>query len=173
LSAAPAPEEDGESYIRGGSSVRIDGRRLAALLKLLALLILAALTVIFTLIGIHHNSRATSLKKRGVPVAVTVTGCVALASGTGITQAGFNCKGTYTLAGKQYHEPIGGNAELLPVGQKLAGVAVRDQPAVLYTASSVAKMHSTWTVYVIPGVLLVVLVGTELLRRRLRLPLRR
>ena len=97
-----------------------------------------------------------------------MTGCVALASGTGITEAGFNCKGSYTLAGNHYPEPIGGNAELLAVGQKVAGVAVRDEPAVLYSAASVAKMHSTWTVYLTPAALLLVLVGAELLRRRLR-----
>ena len=166
----PGAEDD--SYVRGAAgSVRLDGRRVSGYLLLFSELILVVLTVVFTIIAAHHNSRATSLKQKGVPVEVTVTGCVALASGTGITQAGFTCRGSYTLAGKSYTEIIGGSAVQLGAGQKVAAVAVRDDPTVIYTASSVQTMHSTWTVYITPAVLLVVLVGTELLRRRLR-PLR-
>jgi hypothetical protein len=158
------------SYIRGAGGVPVDGRRMARILVGLAVLVLSALTVIFTAIAIHHNSRITSLKQRGVPVQVTVTGCRAMASGTGITEAGFSCRGSYTLAGRPYTEPIGGSARQLTVGQKLAGVAVRDEPQVLYTVSSVTGSHSTWTVYITPALLLLAAAGTELFRRRLRSP---
>jgi hypothetical protein len=156
-----------DAYVRGGGTVRVDGRRVVGYLLLVCELTLAVLTVVFTLIAVHHNSRATSLKQKGVAVEVTVTGCVALASGTGITQAGFTCKGSYALAGKSYTETIGGSAIQLAVGQKVPAVAVRDEPTVVYTASSAQAMNSSWTVYVTPAVLLVVLIGTEVLRRRL------
>jgi hypothetical protein len=164
----PQSEADSQSYIRGAGGVSVDGRRIAGYLLALCVLILGVLTLVFTLIGVHHNSRATSLQRRGVPVQVTVTGCVALASGTGITQAGFTCRGDYTLAGQHYNEAIGGNADLLAVGQQVAGVAVRDEPVVLYTANSTHTMHSTWTVYVTPAVLFVVLLAVEIARRRFR-----
>ncbi len=162
--------EEPETYIRGGGGVRLDGRRVAGYLLAFLLLILAVLTVLFTLIGAHNNSRATSLQRRGVPVQVVVTGCVALASGTGITQAGFTCRGSYTLAGRHYNEPIGGTAQFLAVGQQVSGVAVSDEPAVLYTATSARTTHPTWTVYVTPAVLFVLLVAVELIRRRVRKP---
>lgn len=159
------PEEGTESYIRGAGGVRVDGRRVGGYILGFGVLILAVLTVVFTGIAVHHNSRATSLKQKGVPVQVTVTGCVGLASGTGITGTGFTCRGSYTLAGRHYNEQIGGTASLFTVGQQISGVTVRDEPTVLYTAGSAQTMHSTWTVYVTPAVLLVVLVGTEVLRR--------
>jgi hypothetical protein len=164
------PEEETESYIRGAGGVRVDGRRVAGYILGFGVLIFAVLTVVFTGIAVHHNSRATSLKQKGVPVQVTVTGCVGLASGTGITGTGFTCRGSYTLADRQYTEQIGGTANLFTVGQKISGVAVRDEPSVLYTASSAQTMHSTWTVYVTPAALLVVLLGTEVFRRRVRRP---
>jgi hypothetical protein len=164
------PEEETGSYIRGAGGVRVGERRVAGYLLAACVLVLALLTAVFTVIAIHHNSRATSLKRKGVPVQVTVTGCVALASGTGITQAGFTCRGSYTFAGHHYNENIGGSAQLLAAGQKVSGVAVRDEPAVLYTASSAQTMHSTWTVYVTPAVLLLLLVGTEVFRRRVTRP---
>ncbi len=160
------PEQETASYIRGAGGVRVEGRRVAGYILGFGVLIFAVLTAVFTGIAIHHNSRATSLKQRGVPVQVTVTGCVGLASGTGITGTGFTCRGSYSLSGHQYNEQIGGTASLFSVGQKIAGVAVRDEPAVLYTATSARTMHSTWTVYVTPAVLLVVLLATELFRRR-------
>jgi hypothetical protein len=160
------PEQETESYIRGAGGVRIEGRRVAAFILAFGVLIFAVLTAVFTGIAIHHNSRATSLKQRGVPVQVTVTGCVGLASGTGITGTGFTCRGSYTLSGHQYNEQIGGTANLFAVGQKIEGVAVRDEPAVLYTATSARTMHSTWTVYITPAVLLMVLIATEVSRRR-------
>jgi hypothetical protein len=158
--------QEPDSYVRGGGAVHLDGRRVAGYLLLLCELILAVLTVVFTIIAVHHNSRATSLKQKGVAVEVTVTGCVALASGTGITQAGFTCKGSYALAGKRYTENIGGSGAQLAVGQKVAAVAVRDEPTVIYTARSAKTMHSTWTVYITPAVLLAVLAAVELFRRR-------
>jgi hypothetical protein len=165
-----APEEEAESYIRGAGGVRIDGRRVAGHILGFGVLILAVLTAVFIGIAVHHNSRATSLKEKGVPVAVTVTGCVGLASGTGITGTGFTCRGSYSLAGRHYNEQIGGTAKLFAVDQKISGVTVRDEPTVLYTASSAQTMHSTWTVYVTPAVLLVVLVAAVVFRRRVTRP---
>jgi hypothetical protein len=164
------PEQETESYIRGAGGIRIEGRRVAGYILGFGVLILAVLTVVFTGIAVHHNSRATSLRQQGVPVQVTVTGCVGLASGTGITGTGFTCRGSYLLAGRHYNEQIGGTAKLFPVGQKIAGVAVRDEPAVLYTAASAQTMHSTWTVYVTPAALLAVLVGTLVCWRRVTRP---
>lgn len=157
-----------ESYIRGGGGVQVDGRRVGAWLLASCALLLAALTVVFTIIAAHHNSRATSLKKRGVAVEVTVTGCVALASGTGITQAGFVCTGSYVLDGRHYVERIGGSAVQLLPGQKVAAVAVSNEPTVIYTAVSARTMHSTWTVYLTPAGLLVLLIAVLMVLRRVR-----
>lgn len=146
-----------EGYIRGAGGVATDGRRVAVWILTVVAAILAALTIVFVLVAVHHNSRATSLKRRGAPVTVTVTSCVALASGTGITQAGFVCKGSYLFAGRHYIETIGGSSTQLTAGQQVPSVVVRDEPTVVYAASSAAKMHPTWTVYLTPAGLLVAL----------------
>jgi hypothetical protein len=97
------------------------------------------------------------LQQHGVPVEVTVTGCVGLASGTGATEAGFNCRGTFTLAGHSYNEVIGGTTDLYPPGTTLQAVAVPGDPALLSTARAVANAHSSWEAFITPGILLAVL----------------
>jgi hypothetical protein len=165
--ASPGPPEGG-SYIRGGGGAHIGGRRVARFVVGFGILILAALTVIFLVAAIDHNSRFRQLEAHGVAVDVTVTGCVGMASGTGITEAGFKCRGTFTLGNHAYNEVIGGTADLQAVGQKLPAVVVPGDPSILYTARAVANTRTSWAVYITPTALLLVLIAAALLWRRLR-----
>jgi hypothetical protein len=143
----------GRGYIRGGGGIEVSrGRLVGALLGAMAL----ALLVVAGVLGADaagQNSRADRLHASGVAVDATVSGCVALASGTGITAYGYRCRATFSLDGRQHEEMLGGTNDLLPTGQTLAALTLRDDPGVLYTASSVDAMRSTWTVYVTPALL--------------------
>jgi hypothetical protein len=145
-------------YIRGGGGVDIDRGRVARILVGLFVLGLGALVVLLSLGAIDENARHDRLRRHGVPVDVTVTSCLGLASGTGITVAGYTCRGTFTLDGRDYKGVIRGSIELHQSGEVLPGVADPRDPTILATADSVASSHSSWRPFVTPGLLLVVLV---------------
>ena len=155
--AGPPPVTT-HDYIRGGGGVDIDGRRILRVAGAVCLVGLAVLVVITTVSARGQNSRMTRLQQHGVPVTVTVTGCVGIVSGTGSTNTGFSCRGNYTLGGHAYNEVITGTSAQLPEGSTVQAVAVPGDPALLSTADAVAHAHHSSDVYVTPIILLVVLV---------------
>jgi hypothetical protein len=161
-------------YIRGGAGVEVDSRRLLRVVLGLCLLVLAALVIVLTLAAVGENSRSSSLRRHGVPVDVTVTGCLGLASGTGITASGYTCKGTFTLDGRSYTEVIGGITDPRPVGETLRAVADSNDPARLSLASAVAAARSPWKAFTVPAIPLLLLVGAAaVIGWRARRPRRR
>ena len=101
-------DEAPAGYIRGGGGI-VDTRRLFRVLVGSAVVALAALVVVLTIEAVHKNSRIDSLRHRGVPVDVTVTNCLGILSGTGITVTSFQCSGSFELAGRSYNAVIGGS----------------------------------------------------------------
>lgn len=170
MSAPPESkaEDSPAGYIRGGGVGQVSGRRMARIVIVLIGLILASLAVAFTVSAVDHNSRAGQLRKHGVPVSVLVTGCVGNASGTGITYAGFNCRGAFTLNGRSHNAAIGGTEDQLVVGQRIAAVTVPSNTSILYTAASASTMRQSFSVYVTPLALLASLIVAVLLWVRLR-----
>jgi hypothetical protein len=156
--AQPAPHR-GVGYIRGGGGVEVDSRRVLHVVLSLCLLVLALLVIVLTLSAAGENSRTGSLRRHGVPVDVTVTGCLGLASGTGITASGYTCKGTFSLGGRSYTEVIGGITDPRPVGETLQAVADPKDPTRLSLAAAVAAARSPWKAFVVPAVPLLLLVG--------------
>jgi hypothetical protein len=76
------------------------------------------------------------------------------------------------MGGQRYVEEIPGSMFLRP-GSRLQAVAVPGDPALLATASALATEHSSWRVFILPTILLVVLVllvavGVVTRRRPLR-----
>jgi hypothetical protein len=112
-----------------------------------------------TVIAAEQNSRISRLQSHGVAVNVTVTGCLGMASGTGITESGYQCRGTFTFDGHQHNDVISGSDVLLPVGQTLGAETVRGDPSILYAAGAAATMRSSWKAYALPAILLVVLIA--------------
>ena len=159
--------DEGVDYFRGAGGVRVDGRRVASILVGLAALTLAVLVVILGVVGYQQNSRSDRLRQHGVPVAVTVTGCLGIASGTGITESAYRCRGSFMLDGRSYNEVIGGSSTLLSIGQRVQAKAVRDDPSIMATTESVMRSGSSWTAYATPLILLVLLIPTAGLWRRL------
>jgi hypothetical protein len=162
----PAAEEP-LSTLRG-AGVTVDVGQATRVLVALLLVTLTVLVVIFFVAGAHKNAQITRLHTDGVPVQIRVSGCTGLPGGSGANQAGYSCRGTFTLDGSRHSEVIPGNV-LRPVGTTLKGVAVPGDPQLLETARALVQEHSSARVFLLPVVLLAVLViavATLLLRRR-------
>jgi hypothetical protein len=143
-----------------GAGVQIDGPKVARVLMVLVLATLAVLAVAFTIAGVQKNSQTDRLHHDGVPVTVTVTGCLGLLGGSGSNAAGYSCKGTYTLDGHSYTESLPGSTFHRP-GAKLPAVAVPGDPALVSPVSIERNQHSSAGVFVLPAVLFgLFLVGT-------------
>ncbi len=141
-----------------GADVQIDGRYVAAIVVGIVLVTLAVLVVVFALIGIHKNRQINNLHDRGVPVVVTVTSCQGLLGGSGSNGAGYSCRGTYELGGHGHNELLPGTAFHAP-GATVPSVAVPGDPALVSPVSILDSEHASDSVYVVPGVLLVILVA--------------
>jgi hypothetical protein len=133
-----------------------DARRLGRIVLGIGVLALAFVVVVLFVAGVQKNAQITRLQRDGVPVSVTVSGCLGLLGGSGSNAAGYSCKGTFTLEGHIYRETIPGNTLRTP-GTTLRAVTVPDDPALVDTAGAVAREHASWRVFILPAVLLVVL----------------
>jgi N-acetyltransferase len=120
---------------------------------------LAVLVIVLTISAINDNSRANRLRNHGVPVSVTVTGCVAVASGTGETVYGYDCTGTFTVDGHTHSAAIRGNNGSHATGAVIEGVTDPSDPSILSTAAAVSKSHSSWAPFISPAVALVLLIA--------------
>jgi len=171
-SEPPEAADDRVGALRGAGVAPVNVRRLGQALVGLSLVALLAVAVVFFAAGAHKNNQIDDLKRHGVPVTITVTGCLGLAAGSGSNVAGYSCHGRFTLDGQKYDEPIPGTT-LYPDGAQLHGVAVPGDPALVTTSRALATESTSNSVYVVPAVLtavLVVAVGLILVlwRRRSR-----
>ena len=151
-----------------GAGVQVDGRRVAQVAIGIVLATLAILAIVFAVVGVHTNQQDDRLHHDGVPVTFTVTGCLGLLGGSGSNAAGYSCRGTYSLQGQSYHEPLPGSSFHRP-GSTVAAIAVPGDPALVSPASIVATEHSSAGVFVLPAILaavLVLLVALLLVLRR-------
>jgi hypothetical protein len=154
---------DDTSYLRGVRVAEVDTGRVVRVLIAVGLVALVVLAVILTISAARQNSRLSTLRSRGVPVTVSVTGCLGISSGIGMAVEYWECRGTYTLAGQSYTEVIGGSRAHLREGQTVAAIAVPGDPGLLSTAAAAARKHSDWASYVTPmilgGVTAILIVG--------------
>jgi hypothetical protein len=146
----------------------VDPRRAAQVTVAICLVTLAALVVVFYVIGINKNDQITSLKQHGVAVEDTVSGCLGLLGGSGSNAAGYRCWGTYTIDGRHYSKDIPGNV-LRATGSEVAAVADPSDPGLITTVTALENERASASVFILPSVLLIVLVlltGALALRRR-------
>jgi hypothetical protein len=154
MSTNPTGRTPGQpGYIRGGGGVEVDSRRIVQWAGLLIVLALAGVVIALTLSAAADNSRQTKLKEHGIPVEVTVTGCVGIGSGIGQATAGYTCRGSYSLDGTEYSAVIRGANQALPPGDVIQGVTVRGDPGLLSTAEAARKQHSSSKSFVTPIIL--------------------
>jgi hypothetical protein len=153
-----------------GNTVDVDVRRLGQLFVVLCLVALAVFVIVFTIAGVRKNSQINSLRHDGIRTTVTVSSCTSLMGGSGSNAVGDSCAGTFTLNGRRYTENIPGTA-LRKIGSSLPAVVVPTDPALVSPVTTLAGEHTSWKVFILPAILLVVLallVGAIMLRRRHR-----
>lgn len=143
-------------YIRG-SGAALNRRTVLRITAGGYVVIMLTLVIVLSAQVLRENSRIEALEHHGVAVPVTVTSCLALASGTGITAAGYQCKGTFTLAGRTYTDAIGGTRTSYTVGQTVAAVVDPSDHTNLYPAAALAARHPSDSGYLLPAGLLVLL----------------
>ncbi len=115
------------------------------------MVVLVGLVVALTISTVYHNDRQAKLQRKGVPVQVTVSGCVGVSSGIGQAIVSYTCRGSYSLDGRTYTEVIGGSSALHHAGDKLDGVALRDDPGSLSTTSAVADKKTSYLTPIVLG----------------------
>lgn len=165
---APAPSASDRIGSLRGATVQFNPRRALQAVFGLVIGILIVLIVVLTVAGVHSNDQIDTLHDRGVPVTVTVTGCLGLLGGSGSNAAGYSCHGAYTLDGHRHTESLPGTAFHRP-GSTIPSVAVPGDPALVSPVSIVDSQHSSAGVFVLPAVLtgiLLVLVGLIVWRKR-------
>lgn len=152
-----------------GATVQFNPRRALQVIAAVVLGALLVVIVVLTVAGIGSNNQIDTLHNRGVPVTVTVTGCLGLLGGSGSNAAGYSCHGTYALDGQRYSEPLPGTAFHRP-GSTIPSVAVPGDPALVSPVNIVNSQHSSAGVFVLPAVLtgvLLALVGVFAWRQRI------
>jgi hypothetical protein len=136
--------------------VEVDARRAARGLMGAGVVLLAAVTITLFAAGVHKNAQITSLRQNGVLIEVTVTKCLGALGGSGSNAAGYSCRGTFILNGKRYTHTIPGDTLLAP-GTAVGLVTVKSDPGLIATTNQVESDHTSWRVFTLPIVLLVVL----------------
>jgi len=137
-------------FIRGSGGTEISGRRLFDVLAAACVAALVVVAALLSISAVHQANSSTLLHQRGVPVQVTVSGCLAISSGIGMGVEYWRCHGTYTLDGQRYDEVISGSRGLLEAGATVAAVAVPAHPGLLSTPQAAAHHPSWWSRYLPP-----------------------
>jgi MYXO-CTERM domain-containing protein len=119
---------------------------------------LAVVTAVLFAVGVHKNAQITSLRTHGVRVEVTASRCFGLLGGSGSNGAGYSCRGTYVLEGARYSVTIPGDTLRAP-GSKVQVVAAENDPGLIASLHQAQSDHASWTVFLLPSVLLFVLLG--------------
>ena len=114
----PEPTPPTVNSYRGGS-VDVDVRRIARVGLVILLVGVTVLAVVLIVAGVHSNNQTNRLRNDGVPVTVTVTGCLGLLGGSGSNAAGDACQGEAQAASPQ--GPSAGTGLFGGVGALLGG----------------------------------------------------
>jgi len=146
-----SPEDTG--YTRGVRLASVDAGRVIRIFLALCLLSTVVLAAVLTASAAGDDDRLNTLRHHGVPVVVTVTDCLGVGASINIGVQYWQCHGDYTLAGRKFHEVIGGNRAQLDAGSQIQAVAVAGQPSLLSTTASIGPGHSLWAPFVTPVIL--------------------
>ena len=151
-----------------GARIEVDAARVGRVLGGAVLAAFAVFAVVFFVVGAHKNAQINELRQHGVPVEVTVTKCLGLMGGSGSNGAGYACSGTFRLGGHLFAEAVPGDVLYGP-GTKLAAIAAANGSGLFAPVDVLAGERASWTVFIVPAVLVLVFValaGAWMLRRR-------
>jgi hypothetical protein len=160
--AAPEGVEGNASHrsvtMLRGAPVEVNTQRVMQVVSALIVATLAVLTVTFFLSGMHRNSDVSNLQQHGVSVAVTVTTCDGELGGSGSTLADYRCEGTFILSGQRYRDTIPGHV-FRATGTTVTLVTTKNNPGLLATTFEVRNEKSSSSIFILPSILLLVLIG--------------
>lgn len=151
-----------------GASAAVDPRRAARVVVGLVLLALAVVGIVFIVVGTNKNDQINELKGQGVQVTYVVSKCLGQLGGSGSNAVGYSCRGSYEIDGHRYVETLPGSSNYGP-GTRVAAISVPSDPTLVSTPAIVASEQSSWTVFIVPSVLLgafAALLLVVVLRRR-------
>jgi len=151
-----------------GATVAADPRRVGRFLIGACVAALAIAVVVLFVSGEQRNNQIAALKLHGVRVADTVSGCVEQLGGSGSNGVGYRCSGSYAIGGRVYEATLPGSAFHAP-GSRIEAVVDASDPSVFSTVSTLDSEHVSASVFVAPivmSVVLVLILGTILIRRR-------
>lgn len=140
-----------------GAPVQVDARRVGRVMVALGVVTLAVVVVVLFVAGFQRNANITLLKEHGVPVEVTMTGCLGLMGGSGSNLVGYSCHGSFTFDGHRHDETIPGDV-LHATGSKLEALTVPGHAGLVSTRSAVDGEQASDGIFVLPTILLVVLI---------------
>ena len=141
-----------------GAPVAVDSRRATRLVVTFCLTALGFAVAGLFVAGVHKNAQITLLRQHGVGVDVTVTGCRGLLGGSGSNAAGDTCRGIFVLDGRSYSDTIPGDTLRAP-GTTLRLVTAESDPGLIETVHQVKTDHTSWMIFLLPSVLLMVLLA--------------
>jgi len=133
--------------------VAIDHRRAGRLVTAACVVALLASAGVLYAAGANKNAQIASLRDHGVGVEVTVTGCLGQLGGSGSNAAGYSCTGTFVLGGRR-HSVVLPDGALHSPGDKVEEITVGSDPGLVSSPDQVAASSVSWTVFVLPTVLL-------------------
>lgn len=107
----------------------------------------------------NDRDRTARLKTEGIHVPVKIVTCIGQLSGSGSSVSGYNCQGSYVVAGKSYQEPIGAKTTFSDTGTIVAGIADPTEPTRVVTAVSVEESHTSAAPYVVEAILIVLFIA--------------
>jgi hypothetical protein len=136
-----------------GAGVEADRHRVTRIVIAVVMSGLVVLVGVLYWAGAEKNSQILRLQRDGVPVAVTISGCVGLLGGSGSNAAGYSCRGSFSLSGRRYDEPIPGN-QLHAPGTVLHAVVVPGDPSLVSPVGAIEAERASAQVFVLPSVLL-------------------
>jgi hypothetical protein len=135
-----------------------DTRRVSRFVTVGCLLALAVLVMVLFVGAANKNTEDTLLQRVGVPVTVTVSGCVGNRSVTGHPADGFTCRGSFALHGQRHQDAIEGLSQSRPLGVTVRGIVDPSDPNILGWFPAVQRTPSAMSSFVALAVLLGVLV---------------
>jgi len=153
----PAPTDARVGILRG-AGVSADVRWVGRIVVGILVVGLAVLVVVLLVAGVRKNDQIAALRTHGVPIQMTVSGCMGLLGGSGSNPVGYSCHGTFTIGGHRYDDQIPGTALYGP-GDTLAGITVASDPRLFTTPAALRSLRASGRVYVVPTILTVVLVS--------------
>ncbi len=125
-------------------------------------LVVAALggaIIVLVVAGVHKNEQITELRDHGEAMTITVKSCLGELGGSGSNVAGYTCTGAYKVRGVVHVGTIPSNVMLAP-GERLRGVAAREDPSLFTLVSDMRHEQASWRVLLAPLVLAILLSGS-------------